>query len=423
MTQNTLPRWKKALFAVVVVALLLVVVEAAAWVGGAIAFGDRFSRSRLQAQRTGLVESHGRVVGRPRWIENEILHPYVGFLPVERVVHGRGGLAAATPATGPVDPANQLVVAVVGGSFAHQFADDGLPHLIARLRELPAFRGRTFVALNAAVGGHKQPQQLMTVAYLLALGERVDILINLDGFNDIALHPTENAPARVFPAYPRRWHQRVEGVLSRDALRVMLERAGLEDRRTGLARSFSRAPWRSLHTSNLVYLALDARVEAQLAAVDRKLLSTEAQATAPIVATGPLIEFKSEREMLTYLVDLWRRSSRAIHDLTAGAGIRYYHFLQPNQYAPASKPMGADEKRTAVRPAVPYRRLVETAYPLLREAGAALAGTGVRFHDLTTVYAAHPEPLYIDACCHVSTRGSRIVADRIFDAIARDEQR
>lgn len=420
MTQNTLPRWKKALFAAVILALLLVVVEAAAWAAGALAFGARFSRSRLQAQRTGLVESRGRVAGRPRWIENEILHPYVGFLPAERVLHGRGGVAAATLTTEPADPANQFVVAVVGGSFALQFAEEGLPHLIARLRELPALRGKTFVGLNAAVGGHKQPQQLMTVAYLLALGERVDILINLDGFNDVTLHPTENAPARVFPAYPRRWHQRVEGVLSRDALRVMLERAGLEDRRTSLARSFLRAPWRSLNTSNLVYLALDTRVEAQLTEVDRKLLSAEAQATAPLVATGPLVEFKSQREMLAYLVDLWRRSSREIHDLAAGAGIRYYHFLQPNQYVPASKPMGADETREAVRPTAPYRRIVEAAYPLLRESGKALAGAGVRFQDLTAAYAVHPEPLYVDACCHVNTRGNLIVADQIFDAIRRD---
>jgi hypothetical protein len=126
--------------------------------------------------------------------------------------------------------------------------------------------------------------------------------------------------------------------------------------------------------------------------------------------------------MLIYLADLWRRSSRAIHDLAAGAGVRYYHFLQPNQYVPASKPMGADETRDAVRPGAPYRRIVEAAYPLLRESGKTLAGGGVHFHDLTTIYAAHPEPLYVDACCHVNTRGNTIVADRIFDVIASSSE-
>jgi hypothetical protein len=414
------PWWKTVLFSLSLLALLGVVVEIAAWGGGRIALGDRFSSDHLQAQRNALVESHGRVTGRPRWLEDEILHPYIGFLPADRVLHGRGGVASAVPTTAPTDQANQRVIAVVGGSFALQFAEEGLSHLMARLRETPAFRGKTLVGLNAAAGGHKQPQQLMTVAYLLALGERIDVLINLDGFNEITLHPTENAPARVSPAYPRRWHQRVEGVLSREALHAMLERTDLENQRRRLARTFSQAPWRSLNTANLVYLVLDRRLEAQLTEVDHQLLRVEQHATAPLVATGPPVEFKSETEMLTYLVDLWRRSSRTIHGMATGAGIRYYHFLQPNQYVPGAKPMGAAERRDAVRPAAPYRRLVETAYPMLRESGRALVADGVRFRDLSAVFADHPEVLYVDACCHVHARGNIIVADRIFDVITRD---
>jgi hypothetical protein len=71
---------------------------------------------------------------------------------------------------------------------------------------------------------------------------------------------------------------------------------------------------------------------------------------------------------------------------------------------------------------VPYRRLVETAYPRLRESGRALSAAGVRFGDLTAVFADHPEPLYIDACCHVRARGNLIVADKIFEAISAWER-
>jgi hypothetical protein len=414
------PRWKTVLFSLLIVTLLGVVVELAAWGGGRIALGERFSRGHLQAQRSALVESHGRVTGRPRWLEDEILHPYVGFLPADRVLHGRAGVASPVSGASSTDRADSVVIAVVGGSFALQFAEEGLPHLMARLRETPTFRGKTLVGLNAAAGGHKQPQQLMTVAYLLALGERIDVLINLDGFNEIALHPTENAPARVSPAYPRRWHQRVEGVLSREALHAMLERTDVENRRRRLARVFSQAPWRWLNTADLVYLVLDHRLEAQLTDVDRQLLNVEQHAALSVVATGPPIEFKSEQEMLTYLVDLWRRSSRTIHGMATGAGVRYYHFLQPNQYVPGAKPMGAQERRDAVRPAAPYRRLVETAYPLLRNSGRALVADGVRFHDLSGAFSDHQEPLYVDSCCHVHARGNLIVADRIFDAINRD---
>ena len=124
-------------------------------------------------------------------------------------------------------------------------------------------------------------------------------------------------------------------------------------------------------------------------------------------------------ELLAFLVDLWRRSSLAINELAAASGIRYYHFLQPNQYVAGAKPIGRDEARTAT-PNDAYRRTVEAAFPLLREAGHALAARGVRFHDLTSAFANHPEPLYIDNCCHFNKPANLIVADLIFDAISRD---
>lgn len=419
MRGRALPRWKRALFVGLLSALALVGIEALAWTAGSVAFGARFSRDRLQAHRAGLVSSRGRIADVQPWMQDEILHPYIGFVPLPRAETGRFGVAREIPSPGPagVDP---VVVAVVGGSFAHQFAEEGLPRLIDRLRELPAFRGKAFTALNAAAGGHKEPQQLMTVAYLLALGQRLDILINLDGFNDVTLYPTENASARVFPAYPRRWHQRVSGILSREQFRAMLDRVGLEDRRTSLARSFSSLPWRVLGSANLIYLVLDARAERQLAAADQRMLSAEHRAAAPIVATGPPVQFSSEPEMLAQLVDLWRRSSQVMHDVVGGQGAHYYHFLQPNQYVPASKPMDAAEKRDALQPGVAYARIIETTYPRLREAGAALRAHGVRFEDLSDVFATHPEPLYIDHCCHVNQRGNLIVADRIFETIAND---
>ena len=57
------------------------------------------------------------------------------------------------------------------------------------------------------------------------------------------------------------------------------------------------------------------------------------------------------------------------------------------------------------------------AYPLLQEAGVALAAEGVRFHDLTAVFADHPESIYIDTA-HVNRLGGQILAEAIEAAIA-----
>jgi hypothetical protein len=417
MTPPRLPWWKTALFSALIVALVLVVVEAAAWTAGTLVFGERFSRAGLDARRRALDEGAGRGAGRPVWLEDEVLHPYLGFVPRPHL-QGPLGLTEPLP-TRPTGGRDEVVIAVIGGSVAHQFAGAGLPWVIEWLRALPAFSGRRFVVLNAAAGGYKQPQQLMTVAYLVALGQRMDLIINLDGFNDVALHPNEDAAAKVFPAYPRRWHQRVERALSRDEFRTMVRRLESEDRRRWYARKFSGVPLGTLSTTNLVYLVLDARLETQLAEADRTLLAAERRATPPLVATGPAVEFADDGQRFGFLVDLWRRSSHGIHELAAGGETRYYHFLQPSQYVPGSKPIGPEEARAAADRTA-YRRAIETAYPLLREAGQALAAKGVRFHDLTRIFADHPEPLYVDGCCHVNERGNRIIAGRVFDVIRRD---
>lgn len=124
--------------------------------------------------------------------------------------------------------------------------------------------------------------------------------------------------------------------------------------------------------------------------------------------------------MYEHLAELWRRSSLQLSRLVEASGARYYHFLQPNQYLPGSKPMGADERTVAIIPEHPYRRAVETGYPLLQRAGAVLVKDGVRFADLTGAFSTRAEPLYFDSCCHVNARGNAILAELMSELIRRD---
>lgn len=75
------------------------------------------------------------------------------------------------------------IVAISGGSVAAQLTLDGAGRLIKGLES----RGRRVVILNFAQAGFKQPQQLIVVAYYLSLGQRLDAVINIDGFNEVAL--------------------------------------------------------------------------------------------------------------------------------------------------------------------------------------------------------------------------------------------
>ena len=104
-----------------------------------------------------------------------------------------------------------------------------------------------------------------------------------------------------------------------------------------------------------------------------------------------------------------------MHRLCEANGIRYYHFLQPNQYVPGSKILSADELRNAFDPHYPSRAVVVAGYPYLEAAGRELTAAGVHFYDLTEIFKAHPETIYFDTCCHVNRHGCELMANQIVD--------
>src|SRR5262249_15788396 len=52
------------------------------------------------------------------------------------------------------------------------------------LKKIPAYHDREPIVLNFALPGHKQPQQNQVLALMAALGQPLDIVVNIDGFNE-----------------------------------------------------------------------------------------------------------------------------------------------------------------------------------------------------------------------------------------------
>jgi len=121
--------------------------------------------------------------------------------------------------------------------------------------------------------------------------------------------------------------------------------------------------------------------------------------------------------MYPALAKTWAESSFQMNAVAAAKGIRYFHFLQPNQYLQGSKPMGAEERRVAIKEDHSYAISVRTGYPELRNRGRELIQRGVNFVDLANLYASVREPVYADNCCHVNAAGRRIVVEAIAKTI------
>ncbi|WP_165243857.1 SGNH/GDSL hydrolase family protein [Paludisphaera soli] len=421
-----LARRKKFAFAAILLGLAWASCELAAWPLFRLATGQPFSWTALQDERR---ERANRPPGIGGAISSQV-HPYVGYVrdprPDSGIVRESDGRTMPVSNFGYVDDKDpihkrgpgKLIVGIFGGSVASYFGVNGVHRLEEALRRSPEYADKQFVFVNAALGGYKQPQQLTTLAYLTALGAEFDVVLNIDGFNEVALHELENSGHHVFPAFPRSWHARVGGNDPASGS-ARAELNGLEERRNAWARWASSPPFQWSILANLVWKLQDRRLEWASYSIVKGHQELQNRG-GPYVATGPAREFAGRDELFEHLASIWSNSSRAIDALCRQTGTRYYHFLQPNQYVADSKPMDPAERSLAFNAEHPYRKGVQAGYPLLLREGRGLRERGVAFHDLTAIFRDHPESLYIDDCCHYNQAGLEILAEAVARAILDD---
>jgi hypothetical protein len=344
-----------------------------------------------------------------------ILHPYFGFV-VNPDLPGitEDGFFRVSPL---VEPSPETVVVVFfGGSLSDQVFYMAKDTLRDELSKLPVFAGKQIEVVSAAIGGYKQPQQLIVLSYMLARGAEYDVVVNIDGFNEID-SSEDNLRDGVNPFFPHNWKLHARQGLDAQAMARLGRIDIIRERRRSLRAFFARAPL--IHSSFFLALwdLLDQGQEAELGRESQALEEILAGGLAARVR-GPKVDYPDPRVLYEDMAFVWKRSSRLMATLCRTYGIEYFHFLQPNQYVPDSKPFTDEERQVAYRPDFPGSDRVPAAFPLLRERGRELAELGVNFTDLTEIFADEERTIYNDFCCHVNELGATLIAKRIAAAIA-----
>ena len=111
-------------------------------------------------------------------------------------------------------------------------------------------------------------------------------------------------------------------------------------------------------------------------------------------------------ELRRTAAESWYWGAWLLASLARHHGAEYYHFLQPNQWVPGTKPLTAEELAFDA----PTAEEVRSTYPLLAEYGRRLREQDIEFFDLSHIYADNRETLYVDGCCHVNRRGNELLA-------------
>ena len=354
------------------------------------------------------------ITALPDHVSSAILHPYLGFTADPRIP-GVNEFGFRSPELFLERSADRIIVALLGGSVAL-----AMPGFLAKsFHDQAVARGASTTRLeviNLAAGGYKQPQQLIALNYLLALGAEFDIVINLDGFNELALTSAENVPAGVYPFYPRSWNLYARGGFELDATLKIAEIHQIKKRRQDWSRLMSHQLFRNSNVLLLLWKTIDNGLLSRLGTADSGLREKLGKLPGS-GRLGPTAEYESEEELLRDVAKVWKASSLQMARICEANDMDYYHFLQPNQYLPGSKPLSREEKSLAYLESSTARKPIESGYPLLVREGEHLIDQGVRFSDLTLLFRDEERTVYVDPCCHLNHFGYGVMAERIVSEI------
>ena len=399
---------KRLVYGMVLLLLTIAFIEFASFMAYVIVTRQSLSLADLDTARARIIENvptdDGFEVAGLEIPWNVPIHPYYGFGNPE------GFNFLQQPDDGVQNDPNGLIVAITGGSVAFSLYNEKKEILQAYLQGIPEFEGKNIHVVLLGYFAWKQPQQVTALTYYLTMGGKVDMVINLDGHNEI-VDANTNYRMKVYPAYPWLWYYVASNSVSATELRLIGEVRYWKSLRHSSA-EFAEGVSYGVST-NVIWYFLDRLIESSFEQRNVRLseLQSGKDNSRPFRRFGPDREFNSAESRLKFSTQIWQSSSIQLDRIMKANGGEYFHFLQPNQYVLQSKTLSREERRTAYDPR--RARAIEGGYPYLIQASSHLQNEQVQFYDLTAMYKDVKETVYRDKCCHVNKLENELLAKEI----------
>lgn len=251
---------------------------------------------------------------------------------------------------------NQFVIGVFGGSVANDFAVNSLfseaignQGFIQYLKQIPQLKDKEIIILCFAGGGYKQPQQLLMLNYFISIGQEFDAVINIDGFNEVALSH-QNNQERIELFLPSVQHILPLTQLASDDLSVMAAIVQISELKNNLSTGINKLEscklafcygWRSLQVKGLLN-----RYQTEIIKYDEQIArnSSKIDRSNSLVYLNKMSEVLEDKVAFEKVAKNWYESSLTMSQILADRNILYFHFVQPNQYHPTERIYSPEEK-------------------------------------------------------------------------------
>lgn len=307
----------------------------------------------------------------------------------------------------------QFVIGVFGGSVGAFFCRIAATRLEEDLRQSAFFRNKELVTLCFSHEGYKQPQQLLVLSYFLSIGQPFDMVINIDGFNEVALGAINDRFG---------WDVSMPSHEHLDPLINLVNQ-------TTLTPAKLDSLYRITHDKEVLNDIADRGNRTRLASVEfvlrhyygyvqrryqQELVNFDKLPSSPpsssLVHVTPKVSARSGDAVFADIAANWQASSVEMQQLLASRNVPYLHVLQPNQYY-STRAFSDEEKKVAFNEASPFKAGAQRGYPHLEK---LLEPRGL---NAVHVFDKERAPVYIDDCCHYTVTGNRLLADAIARAV------
>ncbi len=306
---------------------------------------------------------------------------------------------------------DELVIGVFGGSVAkwHSLQSGALLEDI-----LSKALSRKVSVLTFAMGGMKQPQQAQIASYLFQTGHKIDLILNIDGLNEIIFN-VGNKARNLETTWPSIHMLGLVNtainstVLDHNLLRAFLKISRIRRMSNTISSLKKRRPVALIRP---FLTLLERRLTAHENTFRKLIESNQNNSDRNLIAFPKPFQPEADADP----VEQWGRSSLFLNGLTSSLEKKYIHIQQPH-FSWGQKTMTKEEE-ALISIGAKVASLASTHQSGLDLKAKELISKGVSFIDATHIFDAVNETVYCDSAGHLNQRGNDILAKFIATQIA-----
>ncbi|RKZ76893.1 MAG: hypothetical protein DRQ57_01900 [Gammaproteobacteria bacterium] len=316
---------------------------------------------------------------------------------------------------------DDFLVFILGGSVAAYFGIVEGSHFVKKLKEIGI--KKSIKLINLASFGYKQPQQLNVFLHAIVSGMKPDLVINIDGFNEIGLGYSNKVHYSMNPVYPsgHHWFSNIFELSNelgsrKDIVKLLANKYSLNEMELRLYKYLTK--FSGSNIVRIVLLTIYDYMKVQEAKIEESI-SIKASSSSNITKNFYSSVYQSDTNFHSsceYLVSIWRNSVNLIDNVCDKMGCFFVEVAQPTfSYKYSKDVLTANEKSSFSHGT--WDQGIKSCYGILEKDIGIMKTKGLNTLNLIRVFKSINSDIFVDQV-HFNKKGYDIFSNKIIDYLS-----